>query len=551
MLPYCSNLIVFFGVLFATAYADEPTKNKKPNILLVLADDVGTGDIPSYWDSSVVDMPNIDRLAKMGVTFKDAHSTPLCAPSRYMLLSGNYAHRGFRPNGSWGFYEDRNQFLDHQTSIAEVLRDAGYHTGIFGKWHLGAKAPPNGVPRDKDIKVFEKLLSSPEIDWSLPLIEGPADIGFDRSYITTSGIQAPPYSFFRDGYLTTNTTDVRFWDRGAYSMPHGMSKIQKHPGEGDKDWDSSAYNMILVNETTKFIDEHLDENLSQPFFAYVALGAVHIPHSPPYRYLDGSRVRKEYPTRHLDMLFEMDKVAGSLISMIEEKQLGDDTIIIFTSDNGGLRNNSQKTGHRISGPLRGEKGMIYEGGHRVPLIMRYDNHFPANETREELVGLNDIYATICELIGVDIPYRSAQDSISFADYVDPSISEGPRIRRTNIATWVNTNNRVKQESIRFGSFKLIHNAHDATFELYDLENDISETNNLSWNEEYADKIDDMYTKLKADGPCPDDREGKFPIEGMNNPKGCRWFRNDTNRCKRHLEGELYCHSVCGHNQQLC
>ena len=99
MLPYCSNLIVFYGVLFATAYADEPTKNKKPNILLVLADDVGTGDIPSYWDSSVVDMPNIDRLAKMGVTFKDAHSTPLCAPSRYMLLSGNYAHRGFRPNG--------------------------------------------------------------------------------------------------------------------------------------------------------------------------------------------------------------------------------------------------------------------------------------------------------------------------------------------------------------------------------------------------------------------------------------------------------------------
>lgn len=551
--PNRSNFLILFNLLlFAlvnAAHADE-TNVKKPNIVLILADDVGTGDIPRYWDSSVVDMPNLDRLSDMGVTFKDAHSTPLCAPSRYMLLSGNYAHRGKNPNGSWNFANNRNQFMDTQKSIAEVLRDDGYHTSMFGKWHLGAKAPPNGVVKFENMAT---LLTNPALDWSLPLIQGPEDIGFETSYITAEGIQGPPYSFFRDGYLNTNVTNsssIKYWDKGSYSMTHGMSKIGKHPGDGDDDWDSSAFNMIVVNETSKFIDKHMEETPSQPFFTYVALGAVHIPHSPPYHYLDGSRVRKEYPTRHLDMLLEVDKVVGSLVAMIDDRQLADDTIIIFASDNGGLQTKSQRTGHRMSGPLKGEKGSIYEGGHRVPLIMRYDNHFPANKTNEEMVGLNDIYATICELVGVGVPELSAQDSISFADYLDIN-NEGASGGRTQISTWALKQNRVTNEAIRFGSMKLIRNAIDSTYELYDLATDISEMNDLSGYEVYADMINHMKTKLKADGPCPDDNEGQQSIKGLNQPKGCGWFRKNVNRCKRHLEGELNCYSVCGRNHKFC
>jgi len=257
---------------------DAPTTSKrKPNILLIMADDLGTGDVPAYWNSSIVDMPNLDRLGAKGVTFKDVHSTPLCAPSRYMLLSGLYAHRGQNEGGTWSLKQNSNQFRGTQQSLARVLKDgANYHTFMTGKWHIGAKAPPNGLYN------YTHPLTHPMHDWSQALIDGPPDIGFDSSFITTGGIQAPPYSFFRDGMLTTEQADVVYWDEESeHDMPWGRSIIGMHGGEGSNDWDSTAYNMILVNETTAFVDNHLDSKPEDPFFAYVALGGVHIPHSPP------------------------------------------------------------------------------------------------------------------------------------------------------------------------------------------------------------------------------------------------------------------------------
>ena len=404
---------------------NEEALSSKPNILLILADDVGTGDIPYYWKtSSKVSMPNLDRLSSMGVTFMDAHSTPLCAPSRYMLLSGNYAHRGVAPKGTWTLNnQDKNQFLPGQRSIADVLmHDAGYSTAMFGKWHLGGGVPmADGV--DATVKLNKKnILTSEMHDWSKKIIDGPDDIGFATSFITTAGIQASPYAFFRDGYLDIDPSDVVEWSGGDHPMPHGISKILKgkKTGEGDKDWDSSAYNMILVNETIKFVEDHVDSNPDKPFFAYVALGAVHTPHSPPYKYLDGEDVAGVYSDTHLDMLYEMDKVVGSLVTLIEDQGLQEDTMIIFASDNGGLAGREgtpTSKGHDSSGDLRGEKSSIYEGGHRIPMIIRHDGFIPQNEERSHLVGLNDLYATICDLVGVDVPSFSAQDSISFAGYL--------------------------------------------------------------------------------------------------------------------------------------
>ena len=173
--------------------------------------------------------------------------------------------------------QDANQFKSYQKSIAEVLRsEAGYETGAFGKWHLGLKVPPDGMKSDHQ----RNMLTHEGHNWTQPLIQGPGDTGFDKSYISPMGIQNPPYSFFKNDYLTTNFDDVVVWERRTYDMPHGRSVIKRF-GEGDPTWDSSAYDMIVVNKTRDFIDNHLKTESNNPFFAYVALGAVHGPHSPP------------------------------------------------------------------------------------------------------------------------------------------------------------------------------------------------------------------------------------------------------------------------------
>lgn len=303
------------------------------------------------------------------------------------------------------------------------------------------------MPRNQDKGFMNKthVLSDPRHDWTRQMLQGPQDIGFDTSYISVAGIQKHPYVFFRNGFLSIDQSDAVFWPQGSYpGMSRGTSIINKKEGEGAKDWDSSAYNMIVVDETAKFIDDHLEKNENKPFFAYVALGAVHEPHSPPKTYLDGDKIEGVYPTKHLDMLLEMDKVVGSLVSIIEEKNLGKETIIIFASDNGGLGDRAgtdAAVGHESNGPLRGSKGMVYEGGHRIPLIIRYDDNFPQNEERSRIVGLNDLYATICELIGISVPYLSAQDSISFAEYIkDGSKHSG---LRQDLAVWDYQGNKMR------------------------------------------------------------------------------------------------------------
>lgn len=344
----------------------EPAEHtgNKPNIVIIMADDVGTGDL-HFWNglnSSLVDTPNLQALASKGIVFTDAHSTPLCAPSRYMLLSGNYAHRGRRPYGTWNINAGSNQFAKNQKSIAEVLRDqGGYETAMFGKWHLGGKIPPDGM---QSLNI-SNILTHAGHDWSFPLIEGPGDIGFDHSYITPAGIQDPPYSFFRNDYLEILSSDAKYWRGGQYPMKSGTSVINiTKEGEGDPNWDSSSYDMILVNETEAFIDHHQVNRPNDPFFAYVALGAVHIPHSPPTSWgLDGgSQVKGKYPTEHLDMVGAMDKAVGSIVQIIEDRGLAGNTLIIFTSDNGGLNIAATvEAGHETGGVLRGYKGSIWEG----------------------------------------------------------------------------------------------------------------------------------------------------------------------------------------------
>jgi len=254
------------------------------------------------------------------------------------------------------------------------------------------------------------------------------------------------------------------------------------------------------------------------------------------------------------MLYEMDKAVGSLVSIIEEKGLANDTIIVFTSDNGGVRDNeSLDFGHNSHGPLRGQKRDIYEGGHRIPLIFRYDGHFPANETRSHMVGLNDIYRTLCKLTGISVPRSSAQDSKSFADYILSESSVAGL--RKYLPSWAFQNGALVSDAIRFRNMKLIrHHSTNAANELYDLDSDISEESNLLPNGKFKRMINKMAKKLNDEGACPKNRK-QFKLN-RGNKKGviqtCKFFRRKPKRCKnRHFQGELVCNSVCGRRKTFC
>ena len=260
-----------------------------------------------------------------------------------------------------------------------------------------------------------------------------------------------------------------------------------------------------------------------------------------------------YATRHMDMLHELDKAVGSLVSAIEDRNLADNTIIIFTSDNGGIGtvHGSFAYGHKPSGPLRGAKGQIYEGGHRVPMVVRYDNHFPVNERRDHLVGLNDIYATLCELAGLTVPYGSAYDSISFADYLYSK--DATANLRDSLGIW---KQRVAG-AVRFREMKYIEiygkmaTTTTTVARLYNLTSDISEkVDLLTSGNTYYDDIKKMMKRkldeLSRNGP---DAGNKFSIStgsGFQDEalRDCEFFKKDQKRCNIYWEGLSHCRMTC-------
>jgi arylsulfatase A-like enzyme len=253
------------------------------------------------------------------------------------------------------------------------------------------------------------------------------------------------------------------------------------------------------------------------------------------------------------MLGAMDKAVGSIVSMIENKNLAEETIIIFTSDNGGLNKVATvNTGHRTSGPLRGAKRDIWEGGHRVPLIIRYDSKFKAGVKRKKMVGLNDIYATICELVGIDKPVGSAQDSVSFARYIIKA-KDRQELRKYLGMFQLGGGSRTWQHAIKKGNLKLVHHPQNNTYEAYNLKRDISETKNIIDRPWVRKKIPAMFEVLKKIGPCPDYKDfvGLFSVSGLGEDHNCEWFRQDGEKCEQHIEGELLCPTICSRFRSKC
>ncbi|PXA04701.1 arylsulfatase [Coraliomargarita sinensis] len=388
-------LTVLFGV--SSSFALE-----KPNIILILADDMGPGE-PSHM-GGLVPTPAIDSLAAEGMRFTDAHtSSSVCTPTRYGLLTGRYNWRSRLKRFVLIDATEKALMDPKRLNMPAFLKEQNYHTGMIGKWHLGADFERlNSPPGDED-----RQDASWKLDYTKPFRNGPADIGFDQSFFVLSSLDVPPYVYLRDDKAVAVPTENGGW-------PHNEYNDFKRVGARDPEFDAHDALPDFAREAREYIKVQA-ENEAKPFFLFLSLTSPHTPITPSERF------KGKYPqySHYADFIAETDWVVGEVIAEVTASGIGENTMIIYTSDNGFAPYvkipEMLAAGYKPSGDWRGDKATIYEGGHRVPFLVRWPAGVEPGTTSDVTVCTTDFYATFADLLGARdaIPPDAAEDSFSF------------------------------------------------------------------------------------------------------------------------------------------
>ena len=390
-------LIPSFWVLFPNTCSAQD----QPNIILIMADDIGLGDIGFYHkqrtgEKPLVPTPNIDKLIRKGMRFSDAHSpASLCAPTRFSMLTGNFSYRNYRPWGVWS--PNRNAGIDPKfTTIARIAKKGGYSTAFFGKWGLGG--------------LFE---DTPE-DYSTTL-GAPQQFGFDYSLVLPQGIQNKPYAFYENGKWMKLKDDSKLVQIPFEQTRYGADdRNRNREGIGDSNWDPALAGPILANKAVTYINSQATSSL--PFFLYYCSQAVHVPHTPT-DILNKTKIAGSTLGNHGDMIVELDAQVGLIIKALKRTGQYQNSLIVFTSDNGGLNREKalRDAGHNSSNGLTGNKGSIYEGGHRVPFVAVWPGKIKAgSESNVTIVG-QDMVATLATIAEVPLDHSKVFDSADLTE----------------------------------------------------------------------------------------------------------------------------------------
>ena len=383
---------VFFSLVLYSACAPRPTDSTAtadalPNIILILADDLGYGDPGAYNPESKIPTPHIDALAARGMRFTDAHTTSaVCTPTRYGILTGQYSWRGPLKQGvTWSY--DSLIIDTGMATVADLLDRAGYRTACVGKWHLGLGWQTDGAGG---------------VRFDRPLTSGPTDLGFDSFYGIAASLDIPPYVYLRDHHVVQQPTD------STAGTATGFFDDFWRMGPVSPDFDHYA----TLHHLTARAEEVIREGAAgeAPFFLYFPLTAPHLPWIPRPEFRGRSGV-----ANYGDLTVEVDDVMGRITALVDSLGITDNTLIIFTSDNGSQLSSERmaRHAHRANGPWRGRKGDIYEGGHRVPFLVSWPGRVKAGTTSGGLVATTDFYATFAELIGRPLSNADRRDSQSF------------------------------------------------------------------------------------------------------------------------------------------
>lgn len=372
-----------------------------PNVVLIFADDLGYGDLGCY-GATKVQTPNIDRLAAEGRRFTDAHSvSAVCTPSRYALLTGQYPVRANGGRGVWGPAPPTSPLIvdTEKTTMADVFKSRGYDTAVIGKWHLGFGNGKNS--------------------WQEPLRPGPQDLGFDYYFGMPLVNSAPPYVYVENDRIVGSDPDdpLVYLGRGKKGAtpitPIPREAAQRSPNifggarKAHKIFNDYQVGTTFAQKSVEWIKERKDK----PFFLYLATTNIHHPFTPAKRFQGTSQCGL-----YGDFIHELDWIVGEVLTCLEDNGLSDNTLVIFTSDNGGMFNHGGqaafKAGHRQNGDLLGFKFGVWEGGHRVPMIVRWPGRVKAGTVSDQLMGNVDLLATFAALTGQQLDKTQQADSVN-------------------------------------------------------------------------------------------------------------------------------------------
>jgi len=474
----------------------------KPNIVFILADDLGYGDPGCYQKDSKIPTPNLDRLASEGTRFTDAHApTSVCTPTRYAILTGRYSWRTRLQGGVLGPWAPP-LIAPERLTVASLLKQHGYTTAAIGKWHLGMTWPTKaGQPPSSRTNRLSN------VDFTKPIADGPTARGFDH-YFGTAVPNYPPYCFLNDDRTV-----------GIPSVPDsGRADLFNLPGPMLPGWKLVNILPELTRHAVKWVEDAAKSG--RPFFLYFPLTSPHYPVVPAPEFKGKSKAGD-----FGDFVFQTDWTVGQVLDALQRTGVAENTLVIFTSDNGPEISGEVKIGaydriteyhHYSMGELRGAKRDAWEGGHRVPFIARWPGKIKAGAVSDETMCHVDFMATVAALLGAKLPDNAAEDSVN----VLPVLLGLPRTTPAREATvhhsisgkfairkgdWVfidapsGDDNGGKGEP-EFLKAERGYTKHELPGELFNLRDDLSERRNR-----YAEhpglvrELKALLEKYKADG----------------------------------------------------
>jgi arylsulfatase A-like enzyme len=502
MKRFCGQSIAF-ALLAGVAFAQAGDIAKLPNIVLILADDMGVGE-PGY-AGGLVPTPALDRMVEEGMSFTDAHtSSSVCTPTRYGILTGRYNWRSRLKSSVLFKATDRALMDPERLNLPGFLQQSGYHTACVGKWHLGV----NWLRSSEEIGAGKKNNKdkSWNVDYAQPFKNGPVDVGFDEAFFILSSLDMPPYVYLRNDRAVTIPTVDKSW-------PHNEYNDYQRIGAAAEDFDASHCLGDWVAESKRYIQQRAEDPAEKPFFLYLALTSPHTPAVPSEPF------KGRYPqySWYADFIAETDWCVEQVLQQLKTSGIDDNTLVIFTADNGFAPYveipKMIAAGYRPSGPFRGAKASVYEGGHRVPFIARWPGHIEAGTTSDVTLCTTDFFATFADIVGGKerIPDNAAEDSFSFY----PSLKGSSEIVRP-----FTIHHSIKGTfAIRKGDWKLIVGTNGGGgwelawedtkttavwVQLYNLKDDPSETVNLETSNPdiVAELINDLAQALHEGRTTP-------------------------------------------------